>query len=269
MFVDFNQMNYSIINYNFDHMKKSVILIVLILLFQTTLFVACEEKNYDFPNPDFSDCSPDKEVTIHTKIIGNIFGSTDNYEFIIKDIRLSKKIARFGLKICNTFYDKSLVNQQADLLCTLEIEKNIPENRWTKTSIKSIINLDENPNLDPRYKGDGEKVVVYSKSNQFVSDTTFFGKIFLINSQSDLEKYKLKTKIPFDFSRYSLIGRVIGIGGCSSDFALNTTVFKNKTSVNVTAYSIGECRAIDFYLMFVKVPKITNYNNLSLNIDYK
>jgi hypothetical protein len=249
-------------------MKKSATRISIFMLLIISL-IACEKNSYEFSDIGFSDCSPSNETTTHSKIIGNIFGSNDNYEFIVKDFLFSKKTDRFGFKICNIFYDKSLVNQQADLLCTLEIEKNIPDNRQTKASIKSIINLDEKPAFDPRYRGDGEKVVVYSPSNGAFYDTTYFRKVLLINSIKDIEKYKLKTKLPFDFSRYSLIGRAVSIDGCSSDFVLTTTVNRNMTSINIVAHGIGLCRALDFHLMFVKVPKITNSNNLFFNIEYK
>lgn len=248
-------------------MKNPVVRISIFILL-VVLVIACEKNSYEFPNIGFSDCSLTEATTTRSRIIGNIFGSNNNYEFIIKDNKLNNEIQRFGLKICNTFYDKSLVNQQADLLCTLEIEKNIPDNRLTKASIKSIINLDEKPTLDPRYRGDGEKVVVYSPAYEAFYDSTYFGKVLLINSISEFEKYKLKTKLPFDFSRYSLVGRAIGIGGCSSDFILTTSVNRNMTSIKIIAYSIGLCRAIDFYLMFVKVPKINTYNNLSFNVEY-
>lgn len=236
------------------------------------LMNSCYSDKYDFP--DFTDyeCLPDEKFVTYTNVVGTIYEQDNyygnySYDFISRSKKISLATQRFGFSLCNNFSEKSFIKQRQEISTTIEIQEKIPKSGMTKARIKSIINLEENPQLDPRFKGDYKRVIV--NVTGYNGDTTTHNKPLLINSVDDLKKYNLETKLPFDFVSYSIVGNSFGTGGCTFDFEVMSSTLRKKTSVDLTIFPIGGCRQSLRVLVFLKIPKTLNYRDLKFTLKFK
>jgi hypothetical protein len=145
----------------------------------------------------------------------------------------------------------------------------------SKFNIQTLVSLDERPDLDPRNDGFISNLTRKKNNSTINNYDDFFSNMddgIVIKSPKEYDEFKKKYNVDFlqniDFSKNSVLGLRVLIGGCGRTHKQRLTKTPKGYEFEVEKIQIGPCRLGFSDLHFVLTPKISPGDLVTFKIKY-